>query len=48
MATPSPDNRLVQLEAENRRLRRAVEELSIINEVATRSARPRRSIRSSS
>ena len=35
MATPSPDNRLMQLEEENRRLRRAVEELSIINEVAT-------------
>jgi sigma-B regulation protein RsbU (phosphoserine phosphatase) len=35
MATPSPDNRLALLEAENRRLRQAVEELSIINEVAT-------------
>ncbi len=34
MGTPV-DNRLSQLEAENRRLRQAVEELSIINEVAT-------------
>jgi sigma-B regulation protein RsbU (phosphoserine phosphatase) len=35
MGTTPVDNRLAQLEAENRRLRQAVEELSIINEVAT-------------
>jgi serine phosphatase RsbU (regulator of sigma subunit) len=35
MTAPTPDNRVAQLEAENYRLRRAVEELSIINEVAT-------------
>ncbi len=35
MGTPSLDNQLARLEAENRRLRQAVEELSIINEVAT-------------
>jgi sigma-B regulation protein RsbU (phosphoserine phosphatase) len=35
METTPAENRLSQLEAENRRLRQAVEELSIINEVAT-------------
>jgi sigma-B regulation protein RsbU (phosphoserine phosphatase) len=35
MGAPTPGNRVAQLEAENHRLRRAVEELSIINEVAT-------------
>lgn len=35
MSSTPADNRLSQLEAENRRLRQAVEELSIINEVAT-------------